>query len=37
MPTEPAKDPLNRERVKELAKPVIDIASPLLRDLRVRV
>ncbi|MFC2048322.1 DUF5677 domain-containing protein [Chloroflexota bacterium] len=30
MPTEPVKDPLNRETVMELTKPVIEIASPLL-------
>lgn len=33
MPTEPVKDPLNRETVKELAKPVIEIASPLLLEV----
>ena len=33
MPIEPVKDPLNRNRVKELAKPVIEIASPLLKDV----
>src|SRR3990172_9897823 len=33
MPTEPVKEFLDRERVKEISKPVIEIASPLLREV----
>lgn len=33
MPTEPVKEFLDRERVRDISKPVIEIASPLLREV----
>jgi hypothetical protein len=33
MPTEPVKEFLDRERVRDISKPVIEIASPLLKEV----